>query len=403
MAPTRRNFNLAAERAALIRSLKNAETNWYAMCRDFRDAGQVLVEHQNRITGTQNQRRKVGNRERAHFEAMAGQVRGICRQMGRVPGMLEVVAGLSYAPERRPGLWGCFDLMDAKRRFDTYSKARKRSHQGDGRLGTVVPNPGTERHQGTAGKPIRLTATATLLHGDVTDMMRKHISDGSVDLAIADVPYFLRGAEEPTVTDFYIQKNGMKPLFNEAWDRFDSIEQYEAFCIAWMDEALRCLDTEGSLFVFGTFHNIGLINRICQMKKYGIVNEIVWVQRNGRPNVATRRLQASHQNILWVAKDDRRYRFNYRLCKRSDYDDWLSKRNQQLRDVWDIPANGHENKACRHPSPKPLAVLARILDVAGKPGGLLLDLFRGVGQVLLLHQSGECGRSPSNGRRLTCR
>ena len=109
-----------------------------------------------------------------------------------------------------------------------------------------------------------------------------------------------RGAEEPTVTDFYIQKNGMKPLFNEAWDRFDGIEQYEAFCIAWIDEALRCLETEGSLFVFGTFHNIGLINRICQMKKYGIVNEIVWVQRNGRPNVATRRLQASHQNILWI-------------------------------------------------------------------------------------------------------
>ena len=87
----------------------------------------------------------------------------------------------------------------------------------------------------------------------------------------------------------------------------------------------------------------------------------------------------SHQNILWVAKDDRRYRFNYRLCKRSHYDDWLSKRNQQLRDVWDIPANGHENKAYRHPSPKPLAVLAKILDVAGKPGGLLLDLFSGSG------------------------
>ena len=103
------------------------------------------------------------------------------------------------------------------------------------------------------------------------------------------------------------------------------------------------------------------------------------VQRNGRPNVATRRLQASHQNILWIAKDDRQYRFNYRLCKRSDYDDWLSKRNQQLRDVWDIPANSHENKACRHPSPKPLAVLSRILDVAGKPGGLLLDLFSGSG------------------------
>ena len=36
---TRRNFSLAAERAALIRSLKSAETNWFAMCSDFRDAG----------------------------------------------------------------------------------------------------------------------------------------------------------------------------------------------------------------------------------------------------------------------------------------------------------------------------------------------------------------------------
>ena len=111
---------------------------------------------------------------------------------------------------------------------------------------------------------------------------------------------------------------------------------------------------------------------------YAIINEIIWVQRNGRPNVATRRLQASHQNILWIAKDSQRYRFNYRLCKRSAYDDWLSKPNQQMRDVWDIPANGRENTS-HHPSPKPLAVLKRILDVAGKPGGLLLDLFSGSG------------------------
>ena len=39
-----------------------------------------------------------------------------------------------------------------------------------------------------------------------------------------------------------------------------------------------------------------------------------------------------------------------------------------MRDVWDIVTNSHENKG-RHPSPKPLAVLTRILDVAGKPGG----------------------------------
>jgi site-specific DNA-methyltransferase (adenine-specific) len=133
------------------------------------------------------------------------------------------------------------------------------------------------------------------------------------------------------------------------------------------------------LFIFGTYHNIGLINRICQMKAYTIINEIIWVQRNSRPNVATRRLQASHQNILWIAKDSKRYRFNHRPCKRSEYDDWFSKQNQPLRDVWDVVTNSHENRAGGHPSLKPLEIYRRLMDVAGKPSGIMLDLFSGSG------------------------
>ena len=155
------------------------------------------------------------------------------------------------------------------------------------------------------------------------------LHSNSIDLAIADVPYFVRGPTEASATSAYIHRNGMKARFNEAWDRFDSIEQYEAFCTVWIDHTMRCLNDEGSLFIFGTYHNAGLINRICQMNGHVIINEIIWVQRNGRPNVATRRLQASHQNILWIAKDSQQYRFNYRLCKRTVYDDWLSKPNQQ--------------------------------------------------------------------------
>ena len=202
MAPTRRNFNLAVERAALIRSLKNAETNWYAMCRNFRDAGQYWLNIK-----TELQERKISAGKWASENAPISK-RWLDKYAEfavrwdefQVPWKWS--QSLSYAPERRPGLWGCFDLMDAMNRFDTYSAAQKRSHRGDGGLGTGVPNPDTQRHQSAAGKPIRLTAIATLLHGDVTDMMRKHISDGSIDVAIADVPYFLRGPEEPTVTDF---------------------------------------------------------------------------------------------------------------------------------------------------------------------------------------------------------
>jgi DNA modification methylase len=375
---SRRSFSLVTERTALIRLLKSAETNWYAMCCDLRDAGQ----HWLNIKAECRARRisagtwavdnaPLSKRWLDKFAEFAG-------RWDEFRLAWKWSQSLGYAPERRPGLWGCFDLMDAKARFDTYSGPRRESYGGSATMGTVVPIAGTKPSTKTAKNPIKLTATATLLHGDVTEMMAAHVTSESVDVIIADVPYFMRKSSEVAVTDFHVNQNGMKPLFNEPWDRFDDIADYETFCSAWIDEAMRCLNVEGSLFVFGTHHNTGLVNRICQMKGLVIVNEIIWLQRNGRPNVATRRLQSSHHNILWVAKDIKQYRFNYRLCRRTAYDDWLSVRNQQLRDVWDIPTNGHENKA-RHPSPKPLAVMARILDVAGKPGGLLLDLFSGSG------------------------
>jgi DNA modification methylase len=375
-AVTGRNFSFAAERTALIRSLKSAGTNWLAMCSDFRDAG---VHWRNIRADCKERKINAGKWATENAPIRLRWLDKYAEFADRWDEFLESwrwSEALPYAPERRPGLWGAFDLMDTKKRFDTYSEARKRNYRGDGGNGTVVPFPPTERHLATKGNPIRLTATATLLHGDVTDMMAEHVADASIDLAIADVPYFIRGPIE--AMEPHIHRNGMKAPFNEEWDRFDSIEQYEEFCTAWIAQAMRCLNDEGSLFIFGTYHNAGLINRLCQIKGYVIINEIIWVQRNGRPNVATRRLQASQQSILWIVKDRQRYRYNYRLCKRNAYDDWLSKRNQPLRDVWDILTNGHENKS-RHPTPKPLAVLARILDVAGKPGGLLLDLFSGSG------------------------
>jgi site-specific DNA-methyltransferase (adenine-specific) len=134
-------------------------------------------------------------------------------------------------------------------------------------------------------------------------MMGEHVASGSIDLAIADVPYFIRGSPDTTATDVYIERNGMKPTFDAVWDRFDSIEQYEEFCTAWIEETMRCLNVEGSMLIFGSYHNSGLVNRLCQLQGYTIINEIIWVQRNGRPNVATRRLQASHHNILWVVKE----------------------------------------------------------------------------------------------------
>ena len=172
----------------------------------------------------------------------------------------------------------------------------------------------------------------------------------------------------------------MTPRFDEPWDRFGSVEEYEREAERWLSEVMRCLKATGSMFVFGSYHNAGLINRICQIKGYYIIGEIIWVRRNSRPNAATKQLQASHISVLWVAKQMGHYRFDYLGCKRRDYSgDYFAERGKQLRDVWDIPAAPQENKRYGHPSPKPLALYERMLDVAGVPGRLLLDLFSGSG------------------------
>jgi hypothetical protein len=78
----RRNFNLAAERVALIRSLRSAENNWFAMCHNFRDAGQHWLNikaecHEQKISAGKWATGPI-------VEAVAGQVRRVRSQMGRI-------------------------------------------------------------------------------------------------------------------------------------------------------------------------------------------------------------------------------------------------------------------------------------------------------------------------------
>jgi site-specific DNA-methyltransferase (adenine-specific) len=55
-------------------------------------------------------------------------------------------------------------------------------------------------------------------------------------------------------------------------------------------------------------------------------------------------------------------------------------------DVWQIPTNANENKT-GFPGQKGITVYNRILTIAGKPGGMMLDLFSGsgTGAVAALH------------------
>ena len=158
---TRRNFSLAAEKAALIQSLRSAERNWFVMCSDFRDAGQHWLNikaecRERKISAGKWAAENAPLSKRwldryAEFAARWEEFRASWKWSQSLP----------YSPERRVGLVGCFDLMDSKARFDTYSESRKKSYHGDSRIGSDFP----VRLQNDIGRrsknPIRLSATAT--------------------------------------------------------------------------------------------------------------------------------------------------------------------------------------------------------------------------------------------------
>ena len=76
--------------------------------------------------------------------------------------------------------------------------------------------------------------------------------------------------------------------------------------------------------------------------------------------------------IIWARKSAKvAHYFNYDLMKELNG-------NKQMTDVWQLPAIGKWEKSCgKHPTQKPLGVLARIIQASTEPGAWILDPFNG--------------------------
>ena len=235
----------------------------------------------------------------------------------------------------------------------------------------------------------------SLILGDVIATLKK-LPHESIDLVIADPPYNL---SKGSVINF--QNKGLKGFggkWNKVMEEWDNLPfmDYLNFTHEWLGEIKRVLKPTGSIWVFGTYHNIGLINTVFQLLEMEMINEVVWYKRNAFPNLAGRRLTASHETLLWahVGKGKRDYYFDYKASKDfSDETDQLKERGKQMRTVWDIPNNKdrEELKFGKHPTQKPLRVCRRIVNISSKPGDVVLAPFAGAGS--------ECVAAKELGRR----
>lgn len=236
----------------------------------------------------------------------------------------------------------------------------------------------------------------TIINGECVSEMKK-LPDSCIDLIIADPPYNLsKGGEWKW--DNSVELRGMGGNWNKVmqeWDDF-TFESYMTFTKAWLTEAKRILKPTGSMWIFGTYHNIGVINVICQILGIEIINEVVWYKRNAFPNLAKRRLTASHETILWCNKGGkkREYYFDYEYSKNGDFSyDNLKASGKQMRTVWDIPNNKEKRELIygKHPTQKPIRILKRMIKLASKEGDIMLTPFSGSGS--------ECVAAKMTGRK----
>lgn len=213
--------------------------------------------------------------------------------------------------------------------------------------------------------------------------------DNSVDLILADPPYNLSKGNSINCSE-EIKSIGMGGKWKKVMEDWDNmtLSDYFSFSLNWLSEAQRILKPTGSMWIFGTYHNIGIVNFICQYLGIEIINEVIWYKRNAFPNLAGRRLTASHENILWCnkGKGKRQYYFDYDYAKSSYFkNDSLKFPNKQMRTVWDIPNNkeAREIQYGKHPTQKPLELLKRIIRLSSKKGDLCFVPFGGTGSECL--------------------
>ena len=166
----------------------------------------------------------------------------------------------------------------------------------------------------------------------------------------------------------------------------DSFDDYIAFLAPRLREARRLLAPDGSFFLHVDYREV----HYCKVLLDGIfgrdsfVNEIVWAYDYGARS--KRRWSPKHDNILWYAKDPRRYVYRYDDIDRVPYmapglaGPEKAARGKTPTDTWwqtVVSPNGKEKTG--YATQKPLALLNRIVRVHSDPGDRVLDFFAGSG------------------------
>lgn len=207
--------------------------------------------------------------------------------------------------------------------------------------------------------------------GDSIDVL-KQIKDKSINLIFADAPY-----------------NIGKDFGNNS-DKWESVESYISWCKEWVDECMRVLADDGSMYFMTATQHMPFLD-IYATEKYNVLCRIVWTYDSS--GVQSKKMYGSlYEPILMINKSPKsKYVFNYEDImveaktgskrKLIDY----RKNPPQPYNTEKVPGNVWDFSRVRfkmdeyenHPTQKPEALLERIIKASSNEGDIVLDPFSG--------------------------
>ena len=204
----------------------------------------------------------------------------------------------------------------------------------------------------------------TLVKGDCVDTLSKF--KFGFDMIFADPPYFLSGGGISC-------QNGKVVCVNKGeWDKPTTTEDMDKFNFRWLSACRDHMKEDATIWISGTHHNIFSVQQQLLKLGFKILNVITWAKTNPPPNISCRYFTYSTEFVIWARKSAKVPHFyNYDLMKHINGD-------KQMTDVWRLPAIGRWEKSCgKHPTQKPLPLLARIIQASTKEDAWILDPFAG--------------------------
>jgi len=210
-----------------------------------------------------------------------------------------------------------------------------------------------------------------IFHGDAVSIISNHIPSESIDLIFVDPPYNI----------------GKK--FSNFHDKWDSEQEYINWSYQWLDECIRTLKPNGTIYVMTSTQAMPYFD-IYLRKKLTILSRIIWHYDSSGVQ-ATKYFGSMYEPILHCVKDKNNYIFNaddIKIAAKTGAERKLIDYRKSVPTPYNtekVPGNAWYFPRVRyrmeeyenHPSQKPESLLERIILASSHEGSLILDPFAG--------------------------